>query len=54
MYQSVEISDNKVKDGSLGIRHNELPEKVRRIFEAGTKENIERMVKDGELVQVNL
>ena len=31
-----------------------LPEKVRKLFDAGTRENIEKMVRDGQFTRVRL
>jgi len=36
------------------ITHKDLPSKVRGLFDAGTRENIEKMVRDGQFTRVRL
>ena len=53
-YNCLKEIDGKSQGISTEINYGDLPEKVRKLFDAGTRENIEKMVRDGEFIRVRL
>src|SRR3989344_7124280 len=54
-YNCNQKENGKLMPGMVtGIYRDDLPEKVRKLFDAGTKDTIAKMVRDGEFIRVRL